>query len=117
MSMIYIHDAEATFQQETSPLQLLEEDLFGENADRHKQQPLMITNGSEQPEDTTLIDEDLYNQMFQPVPENLKIRPQLNTKDLTLIRQMFIHFCQTTEYCTETASIKQLYNRILRKVK
>lgn len=117
MSMKYIHDAEDDEQQLTSPLQILAENLYGDKAHLHKQQPLMITNGKDHPENTNLIDENLYNQMFKPVPESLKIRPQLNTNDLNLIRQMFIHFCQTTEYSTATASIKQLYSRILRKVK
>jgi integrase/recombinase XerC len=117
MSMEYIHDVEDSFQQETSPLQLLGEDLFGENSNLHQQSPLMLTNGSTTKEETDTTTSELYNQMFQPVPDNLKIRPQLNTNDLNLIRQMFIHFCQTTEYSTATASIKQLYNRVLRKVK
>ncbi len=115
--MEYIHDVEDSFQQETSPLELLGEDLFGENSNLHQQNPLMITNGKDHPEDAAPDTADLYNQMFQPVPEALKIRPQLSTNDLNLIRQMFIHFCQTTEYSAATASIKQLYSRMLRKVK
>lgn len=115
-SMKYIHDVEDSFQQETSPLQLLAEDLFGENADLHRQQPLMITNGKDHPEETDTNTDELYNQMFQPVPEIIKIRPQLNANDLNLIRFIFIHFCQTTEYSASTASIKQLYTRMLRKV-
>lgn len=117
MSMEYIHDVDETFQQETSPLQLLGEDLFGENAQRQTQTPLMITQQTgQQPGDEALDDQELYNQMFKPVPEGLKIRPQLSTNDLDLVRQMFVHFCRTTEYSTTTAEIKQLYARVLRKV-
>ncbi len=117
MSMQYIHDVEDSFQQETSPLQLLGEDLFGASSNPTQQSPLMLTNGKDQPEDENTSTDELYNQMFQPLPNNLKIRPQLTTKDLNLIRQMFVHFCKTTEYSSATASIKQLYNRMLRKVK
>ena len=115
MSMKYIHDVEDTFQQETSPLQLLNEDLFGDN-DNLQQQPLMITDGEDLPDEEDPKTAELYNNMFQSVPDNLKIRPLINTEDLTLIRSIFIHFCKTTEYSTATASIKHLYNRMLRKV-
>lgn len=116
MSMEYIHDVEDSFQQETSPLQLLQEDLFGDNAQRQQQTPLMITNGKDHPDAEELDDQELYDQMFKPAPDTLKIRPQLHANDLNLIRQMFIYFCRNTEYSTTTANIKQLYSRMLRKV-
>ena len=60
-------------------------------------------------------------QLFQPryieIPDNIKIRPELNTKDLRLIRRAFTLLPKYQEIPTDARDAEQLLYRVLRKVK
>ncbi|MFC1990380.1 hypothetical protein ACFLVW_07530, partial [Chloroflexota bacterium] len=114
-SMVYIHDVEDDISQETSPLQLLSEDVFG-TSEFQVENPLQIKDGKE----PAIDDQSIYSSYYDLFPDpgaNIKIRPQLNSADLDSLRKVFVHYCETTEYHTTVSDIKALYNRILRKSK
>ena len=111
-SMIYIHDVEDDMAQETSPLQLLSEDVFG-SSEFQVQKPLQITDGTT-PDEAPV---SLYLDLFPSPNTNTKIRPLLSSTDLELLRTVFAHYCESTEYSPIVSDLKALYNRMTRKAR
>jgi len=84
-SMRYIHDAEEDIQREISPME-----LAGVNVLKQGILEMKDSNVLALPENTSMGDDVLINQMLPDIPEDVRIRPALNNEDLKLIRDSFI---------------------------
>jgi integrase len=112
-AMLYIHDAEASIQQDISPLALInvepvmpEQLLLGEKATG---EPVIV-------ESNEVIVQDLVEDMFDTIPESVKIRPQFDSKDLLLLRSVMVNFARVYRGDTRVFECQGLLKRILRKV-
>lgn len=113
-SMIYIHDVEDEIQQSVSPLGLA-------NVEPIIPKQLMITDGSgfvpELVEGMEVVETiDLVDDMFPQIPEDVKIRPLLRSRDLNLIRELAVMFVRTYGADTNIFKVQDLFKRMLRKV-
>jgi integrase len=128
-SMKYIHDAENDIQQEISPLK-----LAGQSLERVRQQQqtaqqhLALTDGiqttstdltlSETPIEHVEAQPDLTEELFPMVRDDIKaIRPALHSKDLILIRKVFIYYSKYAPINGDTAKLSGLMRNWLSKLK
>jgi integrase len=84
-SMKYIHDAEEDIQREISPMELSGVMLLKQGKLEMKNKTILAI-----PENTSMGDDVLINQMLPDIPKKVRIRPALNNEDLQLIRDSFL---------------------------
>lgn len=120
-SMEYIHDAEDLIQQRISPLRLVGEKVFGEGGfegTKIKQ----ITMGGEVEsigEVVEVVDGvvDLLDEQFREVRDDMVVHSRLKAQDLRLIRRVFMGYIRNGEAGDDEVRCRELFRRMLRKVK
>jgi integrase/recombinase XerD len=120
-SMIYIHEVESKLQQKISPLKLVNDQLFSENSN-FKQSNLLPSPDGEQsntnlpiPAVKTNTVDSLIESSFPSIPDGTKIRPDLKTEDIRLLRRALICLSQFGQITTDSKEARILFNRITRR--
>lgn len=109
-SMVYIHDAEDEIQQMVSPLELSGVKM-GEDKQIEFSDDVKLL---EMPGEVSV--RNLIIELFPNVPEGVKVRPALSSKDLNLIRDGLIELMKVREESGSGSDCVQLMKRVLRKV-
>lgn len=128
----YMHNVEDKLAQKLSPLAILGQEFKDER--EVNPQYLMLGDGNEDKavvdgSDTavtvTIMDEhgvkivsqqDLVADMFINIPDGVKIRPLLSSKDLNLIRNIAVEFTRANRNNSMSYEVQELLKRMLRKV-
>jgi integrase len=125
---VYLHNYQETLSQAVSPLQLVK-DAFAANHPKATSQPLLLdnqdkteividpSNNSALVSTTTNEPDPLIEQMFPEPPENSHIRSLLSSRDIKLLKRSFISHIQFGQITTDAAEVRNLYQRITRKIK
>ena len=109
-AMVYIHDAEDEIQQDYSPLE-----LSGVRMGEDKQ--IGFEDDVKLLETTKEISvRNLIIELFPAVPEGVKVRPALSSKDLNLIRDGLIELMKVRGEGGSGSDCVQLIKRVLRRV-
>jgi integrase len=109
-AMVYIHDAEDDIQQMVSPLELSGVKMGEDRQVEFTGDVKML----ESPVDVSV--RDLLIGLFPDVPDGVRVRPALNSKDLNLIRDGLIELMRVRGDSGSGSECVQLIKRVLRKV-
>ena len=109
-AMVYIHDAEDAIQQEVSPLELSGVKMGDDRQLEFSDDVKLLENA----EDISV--RSLVIGLFPTVPEGVKVRPALNSKDLNLIRDGLVELMRVRGESGSGSDCVQLIKRVLRKV-
>ena len=111
---------EESIQQETlSPLQIMNANIQANDTAMTQTSliPLQDTMASDEtpfPNGETI---DLLELEFREIKEGTSVHSQLNTSDLKLLRRAMIGYIKTQVSPVDETALKNLFNRMLRKVK
>ena len=109
-AMVYIHDAEDEIQQDYSPLELSGVKMGEDKQIGFKDDIQLLETAKE------ISVRNLIIELFPNVPEGVKVRPALNSKDLNLIRDGLIELMKVHGESGSGSDCVQLIKRVLRKV-
>jgi len=120
-SMEYIHDAEDVIRQRISPLRLVGQRVFGENGDMGEVKQIEMAGVSERSvvavEDEADVVVDLLDEQFPEIKDGTVVRSRFMTEDLRLIRRIFIRDIRSGMAGSDEVKGRELFKRMLRKVK
>ena len=114
-SMEYIHDVDDKLQQEVSPLELLHNKAFGDGVGFDAKQI-----GMGEVESAEVVEGEVFDveaSMYMEVPDGVSVRPLLKEADLRLLRRVFIWYARCGESIGDEVSCRELFKRMLRRVK
>ena len=119
-SMGYIHDAEEKIAQGISPLALVGEKVFGSAFAPESRQLTMGEESegefTEVPEEVDVV-ESLMALEFREIEDGLSVRSVLRSEDLRLIRTAFVRWCDDGASGEDMMKCRELFKRMLRKVR
>jgi integrase len=110
-SMLYIHDAEDRIQQQVSPLELSGIEEVGKIRQIGLGEEVKMLEASGTYEKRSLIVE-----LFPDIADEIKIRPQLNSDDLNLIKDGLVELMLVRGESGSASRCVQLLRRMLRRV-
>ena len=119
-SMGYIHEVDSEIQQSLSPLEVLgAQRISGKN-----QQGLLGYPEVETVDDSVVVggddgvvEIDIVADTFEGVPPDVKIRPQLSSDDLMLLRRVMVSYARANSGDSDASDCRELLKRMLRRVK
>jgi integrase/recombinase XerD len=115
-TQIYMHDVHDTIIQKVSPLQMVKDNI----SPQHSTQALLLPSGepTNQTSNETIITnkvDEIIESSYPQITDSMKVRTQLNSDDLRLIRRAFICLSQFGQITTDSSDSRKLLKRFLRK--